>query len=294
MSSNQQTSNIEPMENEMESRENMKEIEEMLSPDVLKYIEQMTEETKQDQLAGKVMTEEDHMLKMGKMYSEIQKIAGKEGKNNTINRLLGSTQKPYALKNCNIKVGKSNVHGNGVFATEDISKDTVITFFPIHCLIDKSDSNPAGEVPSYYATKNVFDVNTEENIFEINLSYKMDISNEYCAFGDPNKTSDPELLGHIINDSTSFKTNKSDAKSIKNEVCRYILSSNNNSVMTIYDEYGLFYVKATKDIKKGDEILMSYSMKYWFDQAQHNTFIEMCKTDENFKVFIANNMHKLF
>ena len=67
MSSNQQTSNIEPMENEMESRENMKEIEEMLSPDVLKYIEQMTEETKQDQLAGKVMTEEDHMLKMGKI-----------------------------------------------------------------------------------------------------------------------------------------------------------------------------------------------------------------------------------
>ena len=62
MSSNQQTSNIEPMENEMESRENMKEIEEMLSPDVLKYIEQMTEETKQDQKYKRLLVKKEKII----------------------------------------------------------------------------------------------------------------------------------------------------------------------------------------------------------------------------------------
>ena len=114
------------------------------------------------------------------------------------------------------------------------------------------------------------------------------ICNDIEIYGDPNNISNNTLIGHIINDSASFTINDEniDDISFKNIICKYVLSSNNNAIMKNNNDKTLYYIIATKDINEGDEILMSYQPKYWFNNEKLNKrFDSLLINDINFKNF---------
>ena len=188
---------------------------------------------------------------------------------------------PYQLKTNKIKLQKSDVHGIGVFATDDIKKGSIITFYPSHAI-----TNNKNELNKYLFSK---------ELFKINCEYKLKINN-YSIFGNPDNTENTMLLGHMINDSSCIcidPNNISDIE-IKNSVCRYVLESNNNCMIK-YDEYiGIVYIITTKNIKKSEEIYISYLPEFWFSKYNNvsNMYRKIIEKDNKFKLFMLNNMHK--
>jgi hypothetical protein len=201
-----------------------------------------------------------------------------------IEKMIHNTNIPYPLKSNNIKLQKSDIHGFGIFAIEDIKKGSVITYYPSHAITDNIIKKNGHK-------KYMFN----DEPFKINCDYKQKINN-YSIFGNPDKVENALLLGHMINDSSCVcidSDNISDVE-IKNSVCRYILESNNNCMIKLDEYIGIAYIITTKNIKKNEEIHVSYFPEYWLDKHNNvlNIYKKIIEEDEKFKLFILNNIHK--
>lgn len=151
------------------------------------------------------------------------------------------------------EVRKSKVHGKGVFATKDIKKDEIITFYPVDIL--QLPVNNEGSVCSFsdrYKSKygKIINPNVEY--------YKYYCSDNVVIIGDPTFTNNNNYLGHMINDiSTHDKTNKS----IK--AYNKIADSANCDFVEPDDDNLFLPVLANRDIRKDEELFVSYGPQYW-------------------------------
>jgi SET domain-containing protein len=209
---------------------------------------------------------------------KIKTLQGIKIKDIIIESLITMTTLPYPFES-NIEIRKSNIHGNGVFATENIKKDSIITFYPAHLIKDNEFQNEQGAYRTFF---------TNNKVFEPNDDYKLNITQKYSIYGDKNKISNKRLLGHMINDSNRFNVTSNDIIEIKNEVSSYLLKSQtlNNCKLYHIDKYEIPYIKAIKDIKKGDELLMAYDPIYWLSVEQKDIFINQILNDKNFIKFM--------
>jgi hypothetical protein len=128
------------------------------------------------------------------------------------------------------KVSESPIHGKGLFTLEYIGKENIITFYPIHYMIDKKSN----------------DIFVSYDILLRNISMDGFPLSKYLLTGDQNLAigGHPELYedyknGHMINHS-----NKPNAYFEK--------------VYTIDNACNIWMVIASKPIKKGSEILVNY------------------------------------
>jgi SET domain-containing protein len=114
------------------------------------------------------------------------------------------------------------------------------------------------------------------------------INDELEIYGNKNNMSYNEKIGHIINDSASFTIDDEniDDITLKNIICKYVLNSNNNAVLKSNNDKTIYYIIAIKDINEGDEILMSYTPKFWINNKKlYRRFESLLINDINFNQF---------
>lgn len=143
-------------------------------------------------------------------------------------------------------IKESNIHGNGLFAYKDLNPGDFITVYPAHYIFDHnnkkilySEENPYKDVRNYM--------------------YDYDKVNGISIAGDPDIINNTFFLAHIANDgyrSHSITNNKKNRNKYKKNTME-----KSNSVF--YKHKGVIQLTAYKNIKKDEEILVSYGLGYW-------------------------------
>lgn len=201
------------------------------------------------------------------------------------------------MKNTIVELRNSPIHGRGVFAATDIKKNTVLTFYPAHCTIlggarhCRVSLTFANDESELYFTP----IKGDDFDCEKHDPYKLNITKNIRIYGNPTRINDPSLLGHMINDSSSYSINKSMTDlNIKNSIVRYILSSNNNARLKISSDACVAYAISTRDIKQNEEITASYGLYYWCNPSENTRIENIIKNDAKLQYFILKHSDTVF
>lgn len=158
-----------------------------------------------------------------------------------------------SLKNV-LEIKKSSIHGKGVFAKNNIHPNQVVSLYPCHGIIN--------EKFKYCEGKNSGDYDLllfNPNEYKIKLTK----GSEIFIYGNP-YIQDESYVGHLINDSYKdvYDLKNINKYNIKN-CLKYMLNSikSNNCTLVPCEDY--VYVKTTKYINKGEELLTHYGYHFW-------------------------------
>ena len=151
-------------------------------------------------------------------------------------------------------VGTSSVAGRGLFALEDVSQGEVLTCYPGDALVEFSDEGESvhwDHVP----------VQIENALDGINQEYMLyAASDNWGIVALPELDEDPAYLGHFANDGARAPTNSA-------ELASYVIDSNEMSNAMHQDLLDCHMVTvATRDIRRGEEIFVTYGPEYWMEQ----------------------------
>lgn len=100
--------------------------------------------------------------------------------------------------------------------------------------------------------------------------YALEVCDKYSIMGLPSLDSYPAYHGHFANDGAGhFATKKMDAgTNIETEIAAYVNQSIKSSNAKHENVDGLHMVTvATKNIKEGDEIFVTYGFDYWLEHS---------------------------
>ncbi|KAL9189637.1 hypothetical protein ACHAXT_009312 [Thalassiosira profunda] len=193
------------------------------------------------------------------------------------------------------KVAKSNIDGagKGLFATESIAKGEVITCYPGDALLYEMPSSDGGNDDAdedeevcdeeedyveemvlwgnHVPSKDVWD---EDTVFDGNescpplTSYAVACGDWYSVMGHPALDDDPAYFGHFANDGAGHLASEAAnaEMGVEEGIARYVLQSQDaaNAMHKPVDESRLHVVTvATRDIKQGEEVLVTYGPDYW-------------------------------
>lgn len=149
---------------------------------------------------------------------------------------------------CEVKKAK---YGNGVFATRDIKKGEVATLYPAHGYFSAPDKKGGRK-------------GTGGDGFGYDASYCVThFTTNTIHQGDKEKT-DPLFLGHIVNDFCPFVEEFKDKNRHGETMMKYFLYGiTYQNVEYEMGEKHFVSIKASKDIKAGEELLAAYSPTYW-------------------------------
>ena len=203
---------------------------------------------------------------------------------------------PIPLANNKIEIRPSPIHGNGVFATDDITKGTIITFYPAHAVFINGELGSDDNEFLKIIKKNKYD----QSYGVCGNSYGYDFLN---IIGNPKKYENKLLLGHMINDCVGnifkdipFNEIKDNEIKFKNCTVSYFLHGikKMNCRLEYHPKYPIIYILTSRDIKQNEELLTLYGPSYWFDinynksDRQDNIWSTMYQKiyDTNFSKFI--------
>lgn len=164
-----------------------------------------------------------------------------------------------------VYIKESAIHGLGVFAKKDIKRGKIITYYPAHYVITFPQGRQIGAaerdiypIPGKIAKERGLEF--EKNM----MRYSVDVNSYYSICGDHRIQDNPGFLGHLINDaaighSTLHKRDKKDE-----EIYYVVVAHRMNGIIQGENGSPLFMIiKATRDIKKDEEILTGYGYNYW-------------------------------
>jgi hypothetical protein len=209
---------------------------------------------------------------------------------------------PLDLKYNNIELRSSEIHGLGLFATADIPNGSIITFYPCDCPYTPGDNDC-----KIYYPDDLDDNDFKENIIEIKdrygMCHKCSILGEYGMIGNPKNIYNTKFLGHMINDCTGNIYNgieysellKEDCKLFRDIFIKYVknVSEKCNCVISSHPNMPIMYIKTTKDIHNGMEILTYYNFAYWFnltyDKSEQDLFNKI--NDNDLQDFLNQYIH---
>jgi hypothetical protein len=138
-------------------------------------------------------------------------------------------------------------YGRGVFATRDIKMGEVITYYPAHHL-----SVGGSSTISFVENK------PDDDYLYSSLDGRR-------IWGDSEKTDNRYMLGHMINDACD-NVFRREGDTMGEWFGRYILYTRqrrNARFGEREEDDGIVSVYATRDIKKDEEIFISYGLQYW-------------------------------
>jgi len=162
-------------------------------------------------------------------------------------------------------VKTSTIHDRGLFAKFDCRKGDVLTCYPGDALIIIPDEE---EEEWTILWGNHVDTATQKklNVKEDLLGYIVHAKNDVGILGLPSLDEDSSYLGHFANDgAVNIPYDEMDLAS-------YMIESEekaNAMHKDIYNECHMVTV-ATRDIKAGEEIFVTYGPDYWSEQPQFN------------------------
>ena len=171
---------------------------------------------------------------------------------------------PHGLDKVELK--NSSVHGNGVFAKQNISEGELITFYPAD--IVKEYPNKDGDVDGHIEFR-IFSKRFDKEFGRttdkkyINNAYCYNLNDTYSIIGSPYFKDDPNYLGQFINDGAKPT---SDPKSIN--IYNKISRMKQNCRFQDLKENLHVAIVATKDILKGEELFICYNAGYWISHLK--------------------------
>lgn len=153
-------------------------------------------------------------------------------------------------KNC--RVAPSATHGNGVFATRDMKKGDKITLYPAHFVICDTKKGQVTIAPK----KNP----TEESTY-----YRLVARDGKCSVSGNPLIHHSHTAGHLLNDGGVVGSFAKDT--IGADICRYILTTiqHENCDFLQKNDDKFMWVIASRDIKEGEELFVSYGLSYWLN-----------------------------
>ena len=157
------------------------------------------------------------------------------------------------------------VSGYGLFATRDIEPGELISCYP-------------GDVLMYHPTDGIlFGGHVPKSIREVELvdgwlDYSLAEDDDYAVVGIPDLNQDPAYLGHFANDGARLLGVDEGAAD------DYVAASErarNAQHVDVAD--GLHMVTlATRHIRRGEEIFVSYGEEYWMEyNSRHHFMVEL-------------------
>lgn len=153
-----------------------------------------------------------------------------------------------------VVIRESNVHGSGVFATENIRKGELITLYPG----DVVDFFPnEGQRIEFRSISDREKQVSADGVVLLSPDYSISGGKGYSVFGDPRFTRNPSYLGHMVNDGSTYNPDSETAESYRERSQEkancYFRSISGLHIATI----------AGRDIKEGEELFASYGHGYW-------------------------------
>ncbi len=173
---------------------------------------------------------------------------------------------PFGLNSVIAKPSK--IHGTGVFVKKNILTDELITFYPADFVEYSPDKNRhiskhrVGVSRSARFEKSFGSI---ANIKARDNDYACYINPKYTIIGEKTFDNDPNYLGHLINDGA-----KSDSSEKSNRIYSTISSLKANC--KYYNLKGGLHVAiiATRHIKEGEELFVTYGIPYWRSHNRNN------------------------
>lgn len=157
-------------------------------------------------------------------------------------------------------VRESSLHGRGLFALRDLAQGELITFYPGDALLiwKDSDRSPDRDVGVLFGA-HVLERDPERVLSEGARGFEVQVSETTSLVGDPELCDDQAYLGHMCNDG-SMCSSPEERASYEQE------SASASNAAFIGIEGCHFSVQATRAIKAGAEILVSYGAGYWLSR----------------------------
>ncbi len=166
--------------------------------------------------------------------------------------------------------------GRGLFATRSLQKDEVITCYPGDAvLISKPEDDEWVEETVIWGSHvdpskrweedDVFDGNEEQDPL---THYACAISDTYSVLGLPTLDANPAYSGHFANDPGGhLALGQADpTQGVEEGIASYVIESMDLSNAMHKEVDGLHMATvAIKDIRAGEEIMVTYGPDYWID-----------------------------
>lgn len=152
------------------------------------------------------------------------------------------------------EVKESSCHGIGLFAKKDIATGTLITIYPVHQYAVRI-KDKTWEMKSVFNDKEAYE------------GYGLDLDENTKIYGCPTFRSNTMFNGHLLNDPV-LSLEHSDVNKF---ILCYIFSSKARGNAKFKKNKHIVNIVAIRDIKAGEEILVPYSLPYWFNIFGINT-----------------------
>jgi len=178
-----------------------------------------------------------------------------------------------------VGVGTSPLHGNGLFATRDIPAWSIATLFPVDFL-EHSKTLPDGVIYHFVSTEfstlgaepyDILDLRQDLQDYGLVLdglpnSGLVSFNNmKTTIYGDPTVHRGGEL-GHFVNDAGCLTPSSSIG-----DYADYLRTAiEANTIPHILGMYRVAIV-TTRDIRAGEELVMSYGESFWTPNASYET-----------------------
>lgn len=165
---------------------------------------------------------------------------------------------PFELYLRKVEVKRSPYHGRGVFATQHIKKDEIITMYPCHVLRITHDPDIDGHVKTDVIASGLFQKRFPPSELEAEFlgDYAFVVDSRLEAVGHPKLDRDANYSGHLINDGAKLEEDGDEEAYIK-------ASTELANCMFLHIEKSMVTVCATSNIQAGEEVLTTYSPEYW-------------------------------
>ena len=163
----------------------------------------------------------------------------------------------------NIEIRKSSIKnaGNGLFSTNFIPKDTIITEY-------------GGKIVTEQKAQEMDNTNNLESLY-----YSLNMGNNKTLIGNKD-TKNLQKCGQLINDAGCLKNpdnlDKQDAK-------KYIKTAEKVNCEFIIDKDKVF-IKSIRDIKKDEELFIHYGYDYWL-RLKYNDDVSIKKIEKDHKLY---------
>lgn len=217
--------------------------------------------------------------------------------------------KPLEIAHNDVIINKSSINGLTVVATKEIPAGVVVTHHPVHaigwahtirlCRGEEKDEILCDKVTRYAVTHSRYiSLRRVEEEEEEKKKEEDKTPIGALIIGNPNNTSNPLLLGHVIRDAVGnpFKgTSFVDIRqwiTFKNKVAMYYIQGMKliNCRYMTNSAHTLVSIESIKPIKEGEELLLLKGAEYWYHRQYDredtdmlgNMMFEMLMEDAQF------------
>lgn len=176
---------------------------------------------------------------------------GEQGHFRLLLEVCDPTKQPACESYLEVKPSK---YGNGVFATKDIPKNTWVTLYPAHLIVDMRD--PQTKV---YGPRTV----PEDPNYALQFKEGILIQGDPAHYGGM-------CYGHMLNDPfDSVELFDRATETTIGFLVKCYKDATEKANCEFRNTGRFMWIRSTKKIRKGQELLVPYGYKYWMKNVVH-------------------------